>query len=390
MWRARRDPRPAPSRRGCRARARGAGRLRSPAGARSGGSRRAARPRRARSRRPPGRRAAGRARYSACSSNSSSSLTASQLTGCRRDPPAAGRPSASRRAARRRPDRSTAPRPLAKKRAICSCAASAAAATAAAPAMPQEGVRVLRERRVRREGEVVPEERRRSAQGAGADDRRRRRVRHGLIAARELEDDRLRGMPASGARRCGAYAAGLPACCAHSLFSISAWIGRRARHRVDDRRQIPQRHVLVELERGRAGSRATASARRGRARRAAGTRGTSRAISMIGPPGTFGTPARTFGSTPRRFVAVDAAERLAEVGDPGGVRSAAPSPSTSTPTSISRTSCMRSITVWRRPSRLPTSVCGGTALTPSVESIVPSPFWSIPRPRPGASTGAPA
>src|SRR6476469_2294450 len=48
---------------------------------------------------------------------------------------------------------------------------------------------------------------------------------------------------------------------------------------------------------------------------------------------------------------------------------------------------MMSITVWRSPSRLLTSGCGGAALTPSVESIVPLPSWSIPRPPAGKVTG---
>jgi hypothetical protein len=48
---------------------------------------------------------------------------------------------------------------------------------------------------------------------------------------------------------------------------------------------------------------------------------------------------------------------------------------------------MRSIAVWRSPSRLPTSVAGGAAFTTSVESIVPLPSWSIPRPPAGIVTG---
>ena len=41
---------------------------------------------------------------------------------------------------------------------------------------------------------------------------------------------------------------------------------------------------------------------------------------------------------------------------------------------------MMSTTVWRSPSRLLIRVCGAAALTPSVESNVPLPFWSIARP----------
>ena len=47
------------------------------------------------------------------------------------------------------------------------------------------------------------------------------------------------------------------------------------------------------------------------------------------------------------------------------------------------TSCMRSATVCRRPSRLPTIALAPTALEPSVESMLPSPFWSKPRPPSG-------
>ncbi len=60
------------------------------------------------------------------------------------------------------------------------------------------------------------------------------------------------------------------------------------------------------------------------------------------------------------------------------------------PVSITRTSCMRSATVCRNPSRLLMIPRGGTALTPSVESIFPSPFWSMPRPPSGITTGVPA
>ncbi len=50
------------------------------------------------------------------------------------------------------------------------------------------------------------------------------------------------------------------------------------------------------------------------------------------------------------------------------------------PTWSTRTSCMRSATVWRRPSRLLTIPFGGAALDPSVESMTVLPFWSMPRP----------
>src|SRR5215216_3934613 len=69
------------------------------------------------------------------------------------------------------------------------------------------------------------------------------------------------------------------------------------------------------------------------------------------------------------------------------LRSSAPSASTSTPPLSTFTSCIRSIVVWRRPSRLPISAFAPTALTPSVESIDPLPSWSIPRPPIGKVTG---
>ncbi len=48
---------------------------------------------------------------------------------------------------------------------------------------------------------------------------------------------------------------------------------------------------------------------------------------------------------------------------------------------------MMSTFVWRRPSRLPISEFAPTALTPSVESNVPFPFWSTARPPAGRDRG---
>ena len=62
----------------------------------------------------------------------------------------------------------------------------------------------------------------------------------------------------------------------------------------------------------------------------------------------------------------------------------------STPTWISRTSCIKSTTVWRSPSRLPSRPRGAAALLPSVESMLPLPSWSMPRPPAGTTTGAPS
>ena len=151
-------------------------------------------------------------------------------------------------------------------------------------------MRVLRERRVGREGEIVPEERRPVLERAGADDRRRRRVRHGLVAARELEDDRLRrharerratevrrrtrpGCPPATPTPCSRSAAGsrdAPGTVSTSggrfrsgMFSLN-WTRPG---RFDQRRRPAD-----EAE----------------PRRAARNAGLSRAISMIAPPGTFG------------------------------------------------------------------------------------------------------
>src|SRR5438094_20200 len=60
------------------------------------------------------------------------------------------------------------------------------------------------------------------------------------------------------------------------------------------------------------------------------------------------------------------------------------------PVSMTRTSCIRSATVCRSPSRLAMMPRGGAAFTPSVESIVPLPSWSMPRPPSGIVTGRPA
>ena len=87
----------------------------------------------------------------------------------------------------------------------------------------QEGVRVLRDRGVCGEREVVPEERRPVREAAGAQDRGCGRVRHRLVASRELEEHDFAGR-LKGLTRCGAYATGLPACDAHSVRSSSSWI----------------------------------------------------------------------------------------------------------------------------------------------------------------------
>jgi hypothetical protein len=69
------------------------------------------------------------------------------------------------------------------------------------------------------------------------------------------------------------------------------------------------------------------------------------------------------------------------------LRSRVPSPLTSTPACSMCTSSTRSNTVWRNPSRFET--IDVRALTPSVEAMVPSPFWSKPRPPAGNVTATP-
>ena len=71
-----------------------------------------------------------------------------------------------------------------------------------------------------------------------------------------------------------------------------------------------------------------------------------------------------------------------------GSRSRDPSPSTSIPTWITRTSCIRSAAVCRSASVSPMIVRGAAASCPSVLPMMPSPFWSMLRPPAGKVTGA--
>ena len=258
----------------------------------------------------------------------------------------------------------------------------------------QERVRVLdRVARDGREGEVVPEVRRPVLEPAGTDERRRRRVRHGLVALRELDDHRLRRRagqrlrpdvrrPRDGIRR----RLRPDVVVEHVLDRVSA------RHRVDEDRLAAERHVLVEVRERRVRHRVVER------RHASRERDPDERPERRRQPRDLGDRAARdvhdarvhcrLDAEERR--AVDAAERLAEVRDLRRVEIGAPSPFTSTPTWISRTSCMRSITVWRRPSRLPTGDERRAALTPSVESIVPLPSWSMPRPPAENVTGGPS
>ena len=94
--------------------------------------------------------------------------------------------------------------------------------------------------------------------------------------------------------------------------------------------------------------------------------GLSRAISMIGPPGTFGDARADVRLEAEQLHAVDAAERLARVVDPRRARSVPPSPFTSTPpfSTLRAASGRSSSAAGRRGS--PISDCAPIALTPSV------------------------
>ena len=97
----------------------------------------------------------------------------------------------------------------------------------------------------------------------------------------------------------GAYAAGFPDCCAHSVLSSTFWIaeapgtvsttGGRFRSGMFSLNEVKRRvrHRVVERRRPR--DQRDADERPEPARRA---------ISMIEPPATFGTPARMSGSSP--------------------------------------------------------------------------------------------
>ena len=123
------------------------------------------------------------------------------------------------------------------------------------------------------------------------------------------------------------------------------------------------------------------------ARRATGSCGESRAISMIEPPGTLSTPGVHVGLEREELRAVDAAEGLAEVEIRHGSRSAV-AVAVDVHTDLDLADELHQVdhrlaepvAVRRRASPAP------RRSTPSVESIAPSPFWSKPRPPAGTVT----
>ena len=103
--------------------------------------------------------------------------------------------------------------------------------------------------------------------------------------------------PGAKVRRVRDRVAGL----GHPLGFVDRLLDRtRARHRVDERGQVPERDVLVE--RNGPGRFTSDGVRPARLSQVRGRKPPSRATSMIEPPGTFGTPVWTFGSTARNFV----------------------------------------------------------------------------------------
>ena len=174
-------------------------------------------------------------------------------------------------------------------------------------------MRVRADRGIRRLGQVVAEERRATGQLAGTQDRARGRVRHGLVAAGELDDHPA----ARHERRIGGRVGGLLRPLA-SGRSASGSRMRRAPCRPGSARSRSGMFSLKLSSPAFGGARCRGSGVRVSSDKPTRIRklGDRRAISMIGPPGTFGTPARMSGSSAEQRHAVDAAERLAGVVDP--------------------------------------------------------------------------
>ena len=132
-------------------------------------------------------------------------------------------------------------------------------------------MRVLREGRIAREGLVVAEEGRMVVQITRAQDRAQRRVRHGLVALGELENDRLGAHAGQRAlhdvRRVRDGVAGL---CRPLDVVDDQLDGRGRRVRVDDGRQVAKRDVLLELRHDGAGCRIECGWTVGEARHARG------------------------------------------------------------------------------------------------------------------------
>src|SRR3954451_10460502 len=103
----------------------------------------------------------------------------------------------------------------------------------------------------------------------------------------------------TGCEMYGAYAAGLPVCCAQMLHSRNCWIASwsgvavtygRLRSGLFSVKFVNDALGTALYSDGECVSSAIPTSGR--------NDGLSRAISDIGPPGTFGTPARTSGSRP--------------------------------------------------------------------------------------------
>ena len=186
---------------------------------------------------------------------------------------------------------------LAKNVAICCCASKAKGAPGPLD-VRQERMRVVAHGDARRDHQVVAEQRRPRLEVAGTNDRRGRRVRHGHVAARELENDRCRDERRVGGRirrpaaptRCCRSTSGSPP----PPGRCPSTIGRF-------------RNGMFSSKFVRNGSGAGLLYSEGDRKRSAiptsdrnelGTPDAPAAISMIGPPATFGTPARMSGSRP--------------------------------------------------------------------------------------------
>ena len=138
------------------------------------------------------------------------------------------------------------------------------------------------------------------------------------------------------------------------------WL-RSVRQTDGQRDAVPERHVLVEtgpadgdaVEAGDPGGvEERRDARGERCRPRQGGRRGDKPIAVSGRAGRHVEHAYLHARLDgQKRGAVGPAERLAEIIDAGGVQVRGPSPSTSIPTSITRTSCIRSATVCRCPSR---------------------------------------
>ena len=133
---------------------------------------------------------------------------------------------------------------------------------------------------------------------AGIDEVRCLRVGNRLVAAGD--GNGRADEPASGLiRMCGVYAFGLPDCDTHSVSSMTCWIALAPGTMSTSRGRLRSGMFSVKPNEPPLRSEGV------RAPSESATRprndGDRRAISMMGPPGTFRTPARMSGSTPSRM-----------------------------------------------------------------------------------------